>query len=72
MEEIVAPMNEQPILGVLQQIKKVNYMIDLHKLHDQESIAKQYERQREGFLEELTQLLIGVRIQADLKALATA
>ena len=72
MEEIVAPMNELPILGVLQQIKKVNYMIDFCILHNDDSMVKQFERQRDGFLEELNELLADLRIHADFKTLATA
>lgn len=72
MEKIVTPMNEQLILGVLQQIKKVNYMIDFCTLHNEGSMVKQYERQRDGFLEELNELLAELRIHADFKVLATA
>ena len=73
MEELVAPINNQHlIIGALQQIKKVNYMIDFCILHNQESIAKQYERQREGFFEELNDLLADVRVHANFKNLASA
>jgi hypothetical protein len=70
MEKLVTPLDTHLITGVLQQIHKVNYMIDFCNLHAQSS--SQYERQREGFLEELNELLSDFRIQADLKALATA
>lgn len=67
MEELIKPLESTQILGVLTQIQKVNYMIDLHRLHQEESMVKQFERQRDGFLEELRELLSLLRIQADLK-----
>ena len=70
MEELVRPLETHLITGVLQQIHKVNYMIDFCNLHNANS--GQYERQREGFLEELNELLPDFRIQADLKAVAIA
>jgi hypothetical protein len=66
MEELVKPIETHQILGVLAQIQKANYMIDLHKLHDESSMIQQFERQREGFLEELSYLLATVRIKAEL------
>lgn len=62
--------NLYPILGVLEQIQKVNTMIDLNKLHNEPSMVKQFERQREGFLEELRQSLATIRIRAELSVLA--
>ena len=62
--------NLYPILGVLEQIQKVNEMIDLNKLHNEPSMVKQFERQREGFLEELRQSLAAIRIRAELSVLA--
>jgi hypothetical protein len=67
MEELVKPIASTQILGVLYQIQKVNYMIDLHRLHSEESMVKQFERQRDGFFEELSELLFSIRIKADLK-----
>jgi hypothetical protein len=72
MEEFVTPLNTSLITGVLQQIHKVNYMIDFSMLHNEGSMARQYERQRDGFLEELNELLAELRIHADFKVLATA
>jgi hypothetical protein len=72
MENIVAPINEHLILGALQQIQKVNHMIDFCLLHNDDSMVKQFERQREGFLEELNYLLSNVRIHANLNVLASA
>jgi hypothetical protein len=65
MENIVAPINEHLILGALQQI-------DFCLLHNDDSMVKQFERQREGFLEELNYLLSNVRIHANLNVLASA
>ena len=45
-------------------------MIDLNKLHNEPSMVKQFERQREGFLEELRQSLATIRIRAELSVLA--
>jgi hypothetical protein len=72
MEELVAPINTALISSVLQQIHKVNYMIDFCILHDDHSAVKQFERQREGFLEEFNSLLAELRIHADFKTLASA
>lgn len=72
MENLVVPINQHLILGALAQIQKVNYMIDLCILHDDDSAAKQFERQRDGFLEELNGLLADLRIHADFKNLASA
>jgi ABC-type lipoprotein export system ATPase subunit len=66
MEELVQPINSQAILGVLEQIQKVNYMIDLHRLHNEQSMVLQFERQREGFLEEFQNLLSSLHIKANL------
>lgn len=68
MEEFVTPLDTYLITGVLQQIHKVNYMIDFCNLHNQSS--SQYERQREGFLEQLNELLFDFRIHANINALA--
>ena len=70
MEELVQEINTAEILGVLEQIQKVNYMIDLHRLHGEESMVRQFERQREGFLEELRRLLGAMKIKAELSVLA--
>jgi hypothetical protein len=72
MEKLVAPINEHLILGALQQIQKVNYMIDFCILHNDDSMVRQFERQREGFLEELNFLLANVGIHANLNVLASA
>ncbi len=72
MEELIKPINTVNIVGVLEQIQKVNYMIDMHQLHDEHSMVKQFERQRDDFLEDLSRLLSEMRIQADLKVLAAA
>ena len=72
MEELVTPLETHLITGVLQQIHKVNYMIDFCNLHSEDSMARQYERQREGFLEELNDLLSDFRINANLNVLASA
>ena len=72
MEELVKSIETTHIVGVLTQIQKVNYMIDIHQLHDEDSMVKQFERQRDGFLEELSRLLSKMRIQADFKILAAA
>lgn len=70
MEELVQEINTAEILGVLEQIQKVNYMIDLHRLHGEEGMVRQFERQREGFLEELRRLLGALKIKAELSVLA--
>ena len=67
MEDLVKTIDTTEIVGVLEQIQKVNYMIDIHRLHQEESMVKQYERQRNSFLEELKLLLSVIKIQADLK-----
>lgn len=72
MEKSVVLINEHLILGVLQQIQKVNHMIDFCIKHNDDSMVKQFERQREGFLEELNNLLSNVRIHANLNVLASA
>ena len=70
MEELVQKINTTEILGVLERIQKVNYMISMHKLHGETSMVLQYERQREDFLEQLKKLLAGLQIKASLKAMA--
>ena len=70
MEELVKPIETVEIIGVLEQIQKVNYMIDLHRLHNESSMVKEFERQRDGFLLELKNLLASIRIKADLLAAA--
>jgi hypothetical protein len=72
MEKLVSPLNTALITGVLQQIHKVNYMIDFHSQHNDDSMVKQFERQREGFLEELNELLSNFRIHGNLNVLASA
>jgi hypothetical protein len=72
MEELVKPIDTTHIVGVLEQIQKVNYMIDTHQSHNELSMVKQFERQRESFLEDLSRLLSNMRIQADLKVFAAA
>jgi hypothetical protein len=70
VEELVQEINSAEILGVLEQIQKVNYMIDLHRLHNETGMVRQFERQREGFLEELRELLASMKIKAELSVLA--
>lgn len=70
MEELVKPIETVEIIGVLEQIQKVNYMIDLHRLHNESSMVKEFERQRDSFLLELKNLLASIRINADLLAAA--
>ncbi len=70
MEELVQGVNSKQIIGVLEQIQKTNYMVDLHRLHGENSMVKQFERQREAFLEQLRVLLRELSIQAELKAVA--
>jgi hypothetical protein len=70
MEEYVKKIDQTQILGVLSQIQKVNYMIDLHRQHQDDSIVKQFERQREGFFEELSELLSLLKIHADFRSVA--
>lgn len=69
MEELVQEINATEIIGVLEQIQKVNYMIDLHRLHGETGMVRQFERQRDGFLEELRELLAGMKIKAELSML---
>ena len=70
MENLIGKVSNTKILGVLEQIQKVNEMIDFNKLHNEPSMVKQFERQREGFLEELRQSLAAIRIRAELSAIA--
>ena len=70
MENLIEKATNTDIVGVLEQIQKVNEMIDLNKLHNEPSMVKQFERQREGFLEELRQSLAAIRISAELSVLA--
>jgi hypothetical protein len=70
MEDLVKPIESVHIFSVLEQIQKVNYMIDLHRLNNEDSMVKQFERQRDGFLFELKNLLASMRINADLQAAA--
>ncbi len=72
MEELIKPINTVNIVGVLEQIQKVNYIIDMHQQHEEQSMVKQFERQRDGFLEDLSRLLSEIRIKADLKVFAAA
>lgn len=72
MEELVKSIDTTNIVGVLNQIQKVNYMIDLHRLHNEDSMVQQFERQRDGFLEELSTYLSKMRIQAEFKIVAAA
>ncbi len=67
MEQLISKLEFAPIIGVLEQIQKVNYMIDMHRLHDDDGMVREFERQRENFLLELKKLLGLVRISADLK-----
>ena len=70
MENLTEKATNTDIVGVLEQIQKVNAIIDLNKLHNEPSMVKQFERQREGFLEELRQSLATIRIRAELSVLA--
>ena len=70
MEELVKEVNTAEILGVLEQIQKVNYMIDMHRRHGEDSMVRQFERQREGFLEELRMLFEALGIKAELSVSA--
>ena len=70
MENLTEKATNTDIVGVLEQIQKVNEMIDLNRLHNEPSMVKQFERQREGFLEELRQSLAAIRIRAELSVLA--
>ena len=72
MEELVKSIDTTNIVGVLNQIQKVNYMIYLHRLHNEDSMVQQFERQRDGFLEELSTYLSKMRIQAEFKIVAAA
>ena len=72
MEELVKKIETAQIVGVLEQIQKVNYMIDLYRLHNDESMIKQFERQLEGVLEELSILFRAIQIKADLHPMAVA
>ena len=70
MEELVPNLKQVEIIGVLDHIQKANYMISLHRLHNEESMVKQFERQREDYLEQLKKLLAALSIKATLKAAA--
>jgi hypothetical protein len=67
MEQLISKLEFAPIIGVLEQIQKVNYMIDMHRLHNDDGMVREFERQRDNFLLELKKLLGLVRISADLK-----
>jgi hypothetical protein len=67
MEQLISKLEFAPIIGVLEQIQKVNYMIDMHRLHEDDGMVREFERQRDNFLLELKKLLGLVRISADLK-----
>ncbi len=70
MNDLVQKIDSAKILGVLDQIQKVNYMISIHKLNGQDSMVLQYDRQRDDFLKQLSQLLAEFQIKATLKAKA--
>jgi|GEM_PF-4227927 hypothetical protein len=70
MKELVRAVNTVEIIGVLDQIQKVNHIIDIHQLYEEESMVREFERQRAGFLEELEVLLASMRIKAQLTVLA--
>ncbi|MCU0346040.1 MAG: hypothetical protein MUC59_03795 [Saprospiraceae bacterium] len=70
MNDLVQKIDSAKILGVLECIQKVNYMISVQQLNGQESMVSQYERQRDDFLKQLSQLLSNLQIKATLKAKA--
>ncbi|MCC6726885.1 MAG: hypothetical protein IT258_20450 [Saprospiraceae bacterium] len=70
MEDLVPNIKQVEIIGVLDHIQKANYMIFLHRLRNEESMIKQFERQREDYLEQLKKLLAELSIKATLKEAA--
>ncbi len=70
MEELAPNIKQVEILGVLDRIQKANHMISIHKLHDEGSMVKQFERQREDYLNQLKKLLAELSIKATLQAVA--
>jgi hypothetical protein len=70
MEDLVPNIKQVEIIGVLDHIQKANYMISIHKLHGENSMVTQFERQREDYLEQLKKLLAELNIKATLKAAA--
>jgi hypothetical protein len=59
------------VADVLEQIARINQMIDFHKDQSgEESMMRQYEDMRNEFLKELETLLLGFKINVQIKDLA--
>lgn len=57
------------VSDILEQIEKLNQMIDFHQnISQEESMCKQYQEMKENFLKELGEILQGFKISIDIKA----
>ena len=55
---------------ILEQVERLNHMIDFHKQSGEASMMRQYEDMRREFLRELETLLSSFKISAQLKDIA--
>jgi hypothetical protein len=71
MEEVLL-LDEKTVrvLDILEQIKKLNTLIDLHRTQGDALSWEQYEQRRTRYLDELTHLLSDFQIEAHLSSAA--
>lgn len=58
------------VISLLEEIEKVNKMIELSRQHKDELAIIQYENIKNKFLNELTSVLVDLKIEAHLKLAA--
>ena len=70
MENNVKNMPKQWVVSLLDEIEKVNKMIELSRQHQDDLALIQYESLKNRFLSELTTVLVDLKIDAHLKLAA--
>ncbi|WP_299457727.1 hypothetical protein [uncultured Microscilla sp.] len=65
-QELPSEVNHE-LIGVLEQIQQIDYMIEMHRNDDDDFMLNQYQYKRTQFLQELSELLQQMNISpADL------
>ncbi len=70
MENSIKNMPKQWVISLLDEIEKVNKMIELSRQHQDDLALVQYESLKNRFLSELTTVLVDLKIDAHLKLAA--
>ncbi len=55
---------------LLEQINKLNEMVEFHRVEDELSMMRQYELMRKDFLDELEEILVEFKINVKINGIA--